>query len=184
MVSAKRDFRTYVSEISYLGGCIELYPSIILPVMDPVKTFLSENMTVNFVALGVSPGKFSMQTRIFKLINSTDVFVSKAANSTVFQGYTSKLYAYHHEVKISFSIFVDNIFLRNILIHKHQISHKFGQRFSIIDCYHVALVPFQRWIKGRAKEARAQGRPPKRGPHHVYVFSQMYDMCVPRSHFY
>jgi len=103
-----------------------------------------------------------MQTRILKLINSTDVFVSKAADFTVFQRYTSKLYAYHHEVKISFSIFVDNIFLRNILIHKYQISHKFGQRFSIIDCYHVALVPFQRRIKGRLKEA--QGRPPKRSP--------------------
>ena len=32
--------------------------------------------------------------------------------------------------------------------------------------------------------ARAQVPPPKWGPQHVHVFSHMYDMCVPLSHFY
>jgi len=28
------------------------------------------------------------------------------------------------------------------------------------------------------------GPPTNKGPHHVHVFSHMYDMCVPLSHFY
>jgi len=37
---------------------------------------------------------------------------------------------------------------------------------------------------GGAQGARAQGPPPRRGPHHVHVFDHTYDLCVPLSHFY
>jgi len=38
---------------------------------------------------------------------------------------------------------------------------------------------------GGAQGACAWGSPPKRAPHHIslHVFSHMYDMCVPLSHF-
>jgi len=57
-------------------------------------------------------------------------------------------------------------------------------RFYIFVIFAIRCVPItavrHRRIQGGSKKP---GPPTKEGPHHVHVFSHLYDMCVPFSHF-